>query len=229
MLMQQVHVAIINYKIIRKCTVRPAVVALEIGAILAGDLAFGPIIEDKARRNAATPALTVHPRKIVTRRRDNPMAYYVAHGKMALAMDRLIVSLLNTAVEDPDPLETALGTARWWASERIAVGGKPRFDLALSQAVRTVRSTLAALIDGADAAVTPPPPFRGDASDAIMFEVLYAVRTMQNAGTLRRIRRCLGQTCGRYFADQTKNGSKRWCSLRCMERARVPRRRTISR
>ena len=146
---------------------------------------------------------------------------------MTLAVDHLVVSLLNTTVESPDPLETPLGTARWWAAQGIVVEGKPRFDAALAAALRSIRSALEEHLTGADQAA--PLPFRGDASDAIVFELLHAIRAARAAGTLGRVHRCLGQACGRYFLDQTKNGSKRWCSLRCMERARVPRRRTISR
>lgn len=146
---------------------------------------------------------------------------------MHLAMDRLCLALLNTATERPDPLETPLGAARWWAGHGVPLAGKPRFDPALSAALRDIRAAVQAQVSGRDAAIAAQ--FRGDASDAILFEVLHAVRAAAAAGTLHRLRRCNLPACGRYFADPTKNGSKRWCSLRCMERARVPRRRTITR
>lgn len=150
-----------------------------------------------------------------------------AHGKMHLAMDRLLISLLNTAKHLPDPLETAIGAGRWWAADGVGLPGKPRFDPALAEALRLIRAALQAALAGAAAPL--PLTFRGDASDAILFEVLYAARSALAGGTLRTVRSCAGRACGRYFHDQTKNGSRRWCSLRCMERARAPRRRTISR
>lgn len=143
-------------------------------------------------------------------------------------MDRLVVALLNTGAERPDPLETPLGTARWWADLAIALPAmKPRFDAALSQALRSLRAAAQSVASGAQEPL--PLAFRGDASDAILFEVAHAIRRAVDDGTLRRVRQCTGRACGRYFLDETKNGSRRWCSLRCMERARAPRRRTISR
>lgn len=151
---------------------------------------------------------------------------------MNLAMDHLLISLLNTGLEASDPLETPLGVVRWWASTprtaaRPLLEGKPRFDSGLAAALRGLRSDLEALVVNASPGVRLP--FRGDASDALLFDVAYATRAAVADGTLKRIRRCCGGACGRYFLDETKNGSRRWCSLRCMERARAPRRRTISR
>lgn len=146
-------------------------------------------------------------------------------------MDHLVVALLNTAREAPDPLETPLGTARWWAAlERSGAfplaASKPRFDAALASALRDLRAEAARLVGGEGALSLC---FRGDASDAVLFELIHALcRTAMEAGC-GRIRECGSRACGRYFLDETKNGSKRWCSLRCMERARTPRRRTISR
>ncbi len=141
-------------------------------------------------------------------------------------MGRLVVTLLNTCAEGGDALETPLGAARWWSSHGVVVGGRPRFDAALAAALRSLRSALARRLAGEHEAALFA-AFRGDDSDAILFEVLHQARAAEADGSLRRIRRCALQACGRYFADETKNGSKRWCSLRCMERARVPRRRTI--
>ena len=147
---------------------------------------------------------------------------------MPLAMDRLVVALLNTGAEHPDPLETPLGTARWWAGLAVALPPmKPRFDGALSEALRELRVAARKYASGDHGPL--PVRFRGDATDAILFEVAHAIRRAADDGTLRRVRQCTGRACGRYFLDDTKNRSRRWCSLRCMERARAPRRRTISR
>jgi predicted RNA-binding Zn ribbon-like protein len=151
---------------------------------------------------------------------------------MALAMDHLVVALLNTALEDPDPLETALGAARWWSGIVPSPGlplvaGKPRFDGALAEALRHLRGDVAGLVSGSSAGIAPR--FRSDGADVILFGVLHAACAAVHDGSLKRVRRCTRQACSRYFFDETKNGSRRWCSLRCMERARAPRRRTISR
>lgn len=147
-------------------------------------------------------------------------------------MDRLLVAFLNTGLEEPDPLSTALGTAQWWAAAGApGIGGfaasKPRFDASLAGRLRDLRLLLRAGVQAPAAEV--PVTFAGDGSDAILFTLLYALGRAREAGTWRRVRTCTGQACGRYFLDRTKNASRRWCSLRCMERARVPRRRTITR
>jgi predicted RNA-binding Zn ribbon-like protein len=146
-------------------------------------------------------------------------------------MDHLVVELLNTTAGGTDTLESPLGVARWWARAGadlpLPPAQKPRFDATLATALQSLRTALLRVLDGHAAGM--PLVFRGDGSDAILFEVTHAIRTAHASGALHRIRRCRQQACGRYFLDETKNGSRRWCSLRCMERARAPRRRTISR
>lgn len=142
-------------------------------------------------------------------------------------MDHLVVSLLNTVRAEHDPLESAPGAARLWSGTGISLPGKPRFDPGLASGLRALRAALEASLRGVEAPL--PLSFRADDADGVLFEILHAARTAMADGTLRRIRPCAGQECGRYFLDQTKNGSRRWCSMRCMERARAPRRRTISR
>ncbi len=153
---------------------------------------------------------------------------------MRLAMDRLLLSLVNTRLELPDPLETPLGAARWWATVQplagpaaVAVPGKPRFDAALASWLRSLRESLA----GAMSAETPfEVRFTGIAqADAVLFPVAYAALTLLLSKRAKRIKACVRPACSRLFMDETKNGTKRWCSMRCMERARAPRRRTIVR
>lgn len=145
-------------------------------------------------------------------------------------MDRIAISLLNTAREHPDPLETPLGAARWWASVSEAASalalrpvGKPRFDAALTAELRHLRAALEAALDGAEGL---GPRFTGTASDQVLFTAAHAAAALL-AERRSRLKRCARQACGAVFLDETKNGSRRWCSLRCMERARAPRRRTI--
>ncbi len=145
-------------------------------------------------------------------------------------MEYLPLSLVNTRLETPDPLETPLGAARWWSAlepiTRAALATpKPRFDAALAAELRALRDILAgALTEGA----APHFRFTGSpATDAILFPIAHATVSLLASKQAQRIRACVLAACGRLFMDQTKNGSRRWCSLRCMERARAPRRRTI--
>jgi predicted RNA-binding Zn ribbon-like protein len=151
---------------------------------------------------------------------------------MHLAVDQLIVSLLNSA-EPPDPFDTALEAARWWASVqdrlqplRVNVAAKPRFNPALLAEIRALREVLAKAARGDAASFR----FSGDAStDAVLFPLTHAAAAFFSSERAQRLKTCVHDPCRRYFLDETKNGSRRWCSLRCMERARAPRRRTISR
>jgi predicted RNA-binding Zn ribbon-like protein len=146
-------------------------------------------------------------------------------------MDHIVVSLLNTAREATDPLETPLGAARWWASVQPefvflprVMAAKPRFDLHMVQALRALRLSIGAVLEGGSAL----PAFTGNPStDAVLFPVAYAAAAMLTGGRFSHIRPCARTTCRVLFLDETKNGSRRWCSLRCMERSRAPRRRTI--
>jgi predicted RNA-binding Zn ribbon-like protein len=144
-------------------------------------------------------------------------------------MDRLLVSFLNTAAERPDPFSSALGAAKWWAAVQPPIAGlavtvkaKPRFDPALLAHLRALRDSLAA---GDGARIR----FTGSAArDAVLFPIVHAAAAFFGSDRAGRLKTCRLQPCSRYFLDETKNGSRRWCSLRCMERARAPRRRTIA-
>jgi predicted RNA-binding Zn ribbon-like protein len=151
---------------------------------------------------------------------------------MALAMEHLVVSFLNTALEAPDRLATPMGTAQWWASVRpalpantLVIHSKPRFTMELSEELRILRAHFASF------ALGQPTSYRMERSipgaDGVFFPLLQQAAQMYETGQLQRIKQCGEQGCRRYFLDETKNGSKRWCTLRCMERARAPRRRTI--
>lgn len=146
-------------------------------------------------------------------------------------MDHLALSLLNTARQTPDPLETPLGAARWWslaAQDTAALGlriaGKPRFDAAMTEALRLLRAAVADALDGKEAAMR----FTGTDRDGILLPIAHAAFGLLGAGVCRRLKTCAHAPCGLRYLDETKNGSRRWCSLRCMERARAPRRRTIA-
>jgi predicted RNA-binding Zn ribbon-like protein len=143
-------------------------------------------------------------------------------------MDHLLVSFLNTALERPDPFDSPMGAARWWASVQgslrpltMTVEGKPRFDRVLLERLRALRAAVAYVRHGAIA-------FTGSqAIDAVLFPIAHAAAAFLGSDRSSRLKNCRHERCSRYFLDETKNGSRRWCSLRCMERARAPRRRTI--
>lgn len=157
----------------------------------------------------------------------------LTHGKTHLAVDHLVLSLLNTSRETTDPLESSIGCAMWWASVQPAlaslplrVSRKPRFDARLASELRRFREALASAID---AAAPLCPALTGQAElDGVLLPLVYASLALLSSARLRRLRACYRRDCGRRFLDQTKNGSRRWCSLRCMERSRVPRRRRIA-
>jgi predicted RNA-binding Zn ribbon-like protein len=145
-------------------------------------------------------------------------------------MEHPVASFLNTAGAEPDPLADPLSTARWWASvqpllEPLPFGfhGKPSFTMALCEDLRGLRAALVQMAAGEPATIRAPVA----AHQAIHFPLLHSAAVLKQAGQLDRLRQCALEACSAYFLDQTKNGSKRWCSLRCMERARAPRRRTI--
>lgn len=147
-------------------------------------------------------------------------------------MDRLAISLLETARQNPDPLETPIGAAKWWASVQEAASGmplrpagKPRFDAGLAAELRHLRSALEAAVDEEDG---PELRFTATAADQVLFTVAHAAAVLLASERRKRLKRCTRDACSAVFLDETKNGSRRWCSLRCMERARAPRRRTIA-
>lgn len=144
-------------------------------------------------------------------------------------MDHLAVDLANTALRSPDPLQTPTGAALWWASLARHAGlgiaaGKPRFDPALAAALRRLRAAVLEALSGEPLELR----FTGTSADAVLFPIAHAAVGLLRGSRSGRVKRCRAGTCGAFFLDETKNGSRRWCSLRCMERARAPRRRTIA-
>lgn len=128
-------------------------------------------------------------------------------------------------------------------------GPKPRFDLALAEELRGLQSAAVQALDAASQGREPSGPSlttisealaRGtlglegaraglsysvtDGADSVLLPLAYAVSTLL-ASDLRRLRRCADGRCAAYFWDTTKNRSRRWCRLACMERVRAPRRR----
>ncbi len=160
----------------------------------------------------------------------------------------LAIAFLNAEGAFDDPV----AAARWWAAARESAphlflsepgSPKPRFDAGLAAEMRALHGAAraAAAADAPQSAAAAlgaglsrgslrlagtPLSLMFSASDgpgAVLFPLALSVATLLAAG--KRLRRCAAQTCAAYFWDATKNGSRRWCRLSCMERARAPRRR----
>jgi predicted RNA-binding Zn ribbon-like protein len=167
-------------------------------------------------------------------------------GEHALAIAFLNA---NGAFEDP------VSVARWWGAARVGASNpplldpdspKPRFDGALAAELRALHAAALEAVDtrGRSAAAATgvlsaalalgslrlkgaPPAliFRAkDGPGAVLFPLAHAVASLLAAND-ERLRRCASEACLAYFWDGTKNGSRRWCRLSCMERVRAPRRR----
>ena len=164
----------------------------------------------------------------------------------------LAIAFLNAGSALEDPLATARwwGAARSGAVPVLPLAeAKPRFDAALAAELQALRDAAAALVDAAKAGAEPPadavrritaalglatmqlhgsPPAPAFAADSgaglVLFPLAHAAAGLA-ASDLARLRRCASADCAAYFWDTTKNGSRRWCGLACMERVRAPRRR----
>lgn len=163
----------------------------------------------------------------------------------------LAVAFLNAtgAFEDP------VAAARWWSEARgeapeILLADeddpKPRFNAQLAAELRDLRlaaleafqspgastgpslTELSAALSRGTLRLAGAPPqlyFRAcDGPGAVLFPLAHALASLLAAND-RRLRRCANESCSAYFWDGTKNGSRRWCRLSCMERVRAPRRR----
>jgi predicted RNA-binding Zn ribbon-like protein len=131
----------------------------------------------------------------------------------------------------------------------LQTGSKPRFDLALTEELRKLQAAAAQALDAASNGRQPPDSClatissalaRGtlqldgtraaltyavaDGAGSVLLPLAYVVSSLL-AADLRRLRRCADERCTAYFWDNTKNRSRRWCRLACMERVRAPRRR----
>ena len=171
-----------------------------------------------------------------------------------LASQAVGVAFLNAGSAFDDPMRAA----QWWGSVHrdaagalpLQAGSKPRFDLALTEELRTLQAATAQALDAASKGLQPPesclaaisgalargsprlsatrPPALtyavADGAGSVLLPLAYAVSGLL-ATDLRRLRRCADERCAAYFWDNTKNRSRRWCRLACMERVRAPRRR----
>jgi predicted RNA-binding Zn ribbon-like protein len=60
--------------------------------------------------------------------------------------------------------------------------------------------------------------------EAMLWPIAWSAADLLVGGALNRIRICAGEGCGWLFLDETRNGSRRWCSMSdCGNRAKVRR------
>lgn len=58
----------------------------------------------------------------------------------------------------------------------------------------------------------------------ILDRVVWRAGELLSCGDVKRLRRCANPDCGWLFLDRSKNGTRRWCSMReCGERAKAKR------
>jgi len=154
----------------------------------------------------------------------------------------LAIEFLNAK----DAFENAMTAATWCARGGVpaANDAKPRFDGALAARLRDLKdASRAALTPGSAQTDWAPlsdalafgriqlagePPaltyVSADPAGAVLFPLAHAVAALL-VGDRTRLRTCANAACADYFWDTTKNGSRRWCRLSCMEKVRAPRRR----
>ena len=131
----------------------------------------------------------------------------------------------------------------------VQAPSKPRFDHALTGELRELQAAAAQALGAAVRGRQPPEASlatiggalaRGtlglgaersgltysvaDGAGSVLLPLAFVVSRLL-AADLRRLRRCADEHCTAYFWDTTKNRSRRWCRLACMERVRAPRRR----
>lgn len=154
-------------------------------------------------------------------------------------------ALVNTAVEDPDPLldaQSYLDFVRGWEWSGPIVG-----DVAERAAVRAIRPEIRALWTEEESAVvagvnellrresalpqlvkhddwdwhlhaTPP---EAPLASRWIVEVAMAMVDLVRAGELRRLRTCAAEDCDGVLVDLSRNRSKRYCDLGCGNRLAV--------
>ncbi|HET9391986.1 MAG TPA: CGNR zinc finger domain-containing protein [Candidatus Rubrimentiphilum sp.] len=165
----------------------------------------------------------------------------------------VVVTFLNAREAFEDPAQAAAwwgGVHREATSAvRLRASPKPRFDFTLTEELQNLRTAAVQALDAASRGLEPPasslasigealargrlgldgaPPALtysvADGAGSVLLPLAYIVCALLEAD-LRRLRRCADERCGAYFWDTTKNRSRRWCRLACMERVRAPRRR----
>lgn len=174
---------------------------------------------------------------------------------MLIALENELLRLAAALLSADGSFDTAAGAAMWWDAAQgrtlhvlgVETSAKPRFNATLAAQLQRLRAAGIELAEAARAGEALPaeatetlnralgqarPVARpggiglsvAEPMDVVLVPLAYALATLLSADT-RRLKRCRFVSCGIFFWDRTKNRSRRWCSLGCMERERAPRRR----
>lgn len=126
----------------------------------------------------------------------------------------LLVDFLNTldVEDDTDQLADDAGLRRWAADHGVAAGERKQ--------TQQVRDALRAIVDGEEA---PLPDLAlpvsssgggvGLGARTAAEAALASAVVLQIQGKLGRVRLCGGEDCRWAFYDESRNGSRQWCSM----------------
>lgn len=140
-----------------------------------------------------------------------------------LSHETLLVDFLNTVdvEENTDIFQTEVGLQKWAASHGLDAGE-------LSEALR-IRDALRSLVTGGQPdlpAVSLRPSCEGGGvslrSDTAAEAALAAALVLSIQGRISRVKLCQSETCRYAYYDQSRNGSRAWCSMEvCGNRAKA--------
>lgn len=180
-------------------------------------------------------------------RTDLQAGFVFRGGTLALELVNTSIAVRGKAV---DLLATPEDVGRWWAACRerypaeIGIAADEVPDLALLEAVRTLRGALRRTCDaithsvpGATPATEPinaalqmahlalapdlrPTYVLETGGSSLLFQVARSALVLFSEGELSRLHRCRHERCVLYFYDTSKSGTRTWCSVDCQNRAR---------
>jgi predicted RNA-binding Zn ribbon-like protein len=140
-----------------------------------------------------------------------------------LSHEVLLVDFLNTidVEEGTDILQTEAGLRDWAAGHGVAPGKR-------ADAVKA-RDALRSLVTGGQPdlpSVSLRPSCEGDGvslrADTAAEAALAAALTLSIQGRISRVKLCQSETCQYAYFDQSRNGSRAWCSMEvCGNRAKA--------
>jgi len=126
----------------------------------------------------------------------------------------LLVDFLNTldVEDDTDQLADEAGLRRWAEEHGVAPGERVR--------AQELRDALREIVDGVEAPlpelslpVSSGPGAIGLTARTAAEAALASAVVLQIQGKLGRVRLCGGEDCRWAFYDESRNGSRQWCSM----------------
>jgi predicted RNA-binding Zn ribbon-like protein len=140
-----------------------------------------------------------------------------ADGRYPATLDPLI----DAAALLPAALALRAGLRRVCEA---AAGGDPPAEADLEEINRVLRGGYLALEPDPAGIVRVVTHHAGDSAAALLHPIAGAAVALLTERDLSRLHRCGNERCVLLFYDTTKSGTRRWCSLGCMNRARSLRR-----